>query len=296
MKRTLWILIGILAALGIATFLVLRQPGEVSTTDTSGRVLVTYDSAAVDKIEVYSPGTSVTLERGAGRWMLTSPVKYQADEATVALAVGTGRKIEITSLVSTNPEKRKLFQVDSSGTLVKVYERGSLKTAFYIGKMGTSYTETYVRPDGSNDVYLAQGMLSTTFGRQAKEWRDKTIFKTDEAAIKSVRFQYGDTTFTLTFQDSTWKIGNDTTVMSSVKSFLGSISSLQTDEFIDSVLTMTKPPTVMIGVEGTQIRFYTKDAGKYYVQTSQSPQWFELQSWRAGQVIKRKKDFLIVNK
>jgi hypothetical protein len=129
MKRTLWILIGILAALGIATFLVLRQPGEVSTTDTSGRVLVTYDSAAVDKIEVYSPGTSVTLEREAGRWMLISPVKYQADEATVALAIGTGRKIEITSLVSTNPEKRKLFQVDSSGTLVRVYERGVLKTA-----------------------------------------------------------------------------------------------------------------------------------------------------------------------
>jgi hypothetical protein len=294
MKRSQWILVGILVALVVATFLVLRQPGEISTTDSSDRVLVTYDSAAVDKIEVHSPGTSVILEREAGRWMLTSPVKYQADEAAVALAVGNGRRIEITSLVSTNPEKRKLFQVDSSGTLVKVYEKGIPKTAFYVGKMGTTYTETYVRADGSNDVYLAQGMLSTTFSRQVKEWRDKTIFKTDQAAIKSVRFQYGDTTFTLTFQDSTWMIGNDTTVMSSVKSFLGSISSLQTDEFVDSALTMTKPPAVMIGVEGTQIRFYTKDSGKYYVQTSQSPQWFELQTWRATQVIKRKKDFLPV--
>ena len=192
MKRSIWILIGILAALAVSTFLVLRQPGEISTTDSSGRVLAAYDSAAVDKIEVSEPGRSVTLEKEAGKWMLTLPVKYRADEAAVALAIGTGRRIEITSPVSTNPEKRKLFQVDSSGTLVRIYERGALKAAFYIGKMGPSYTETYVRSDGSNDVYLAQGMLSTPFHNQAKEWRDKTIFKMDEAVKAKVGKLFGE--------------------------------------------------------------------------------------------------------
>jgi hypothetical protein len=293
MKRSWLILIGILVILAIATYFVLRQPGEVSSTGSSGRYLVSYDSIAVDKLELHSPGGTITLEKEAGKWMITAPVKYRADEAAVASAIGTGNKLEITSLVSTNPEKRKLFQVDSTGTLVRVYEKGAARTAFYVGKMGPAYTETYVRADGSNDVYLTQGFLSSTFGRQAKEWRDKTIFKTEQSSIKSVRLQYGDTTFTLVFQDSTWRIGKDAAVLSTVQNFLGAISNLLTDEFIDSSLAMTKPPTAMIEVEGTQLRFYpTKDSGKYYVQTSQSPQWFELQSWKAAQLLKRKKDFL----
>ena len=79
MKRSIWILIGILVPLAVATFLVLRQPGEVSTTGSSGRVLTSYDSAAVDKIEIFGPSRSVALEKEAGKWMLTLPVKYRAD-------------------------------------------------------------------------------------------------------------------------------------------------------------------------------------------------------------------------
>lgn len=292
MKRSQWILIGVLVVLAVATFFVLRQPGEVSTSDTSGRVLVSYDSAAVDKIEVRSPSGVIILEKEAGRWMLTSPVKYRADEAAIALAIGTGRRIQVTNVVSSNPEKRGLFQVDSNGTLVKIFENGAQKAAFVVGKMGTTYTETYVRVDGSNDVFLAEAMLGTMFYRQTKDWRDKTIFKMDEAAIKSVSFQYGDTTFTLAFQDSMWRIGKDTTVTANVKPFLTAIANLQADDFIDSALTMSKPPTAVLQVGGSQIRLYPKDGGNYLVQTSQSPQWFELQSWKATQILKRRKDFL----
>jgi hypothetical protein len=58
---------------------------------------------------------------------------------------------------------------------------------------------------------------------------------------------------------------------------------------------VSKPPkiTAQISYGGAQLNFaYLKDGDKYLVQSSNSPQWFEVQSWRANQVMKRKKDLV----
>lgn len=292
MKRNTVYSIVVLVALGIITFFTLNREGEVSSTGSSGRMLVEYDSMSVDKLEMVSPTGSVILEKQAGTWMVTAPVKYKADETAVASAVGKGRKIELTSLVSTNPEKQALFQVDSSGTLVRVYEKGSPKTAFRIGKPSSSFTETYVRLEGSNEVQLTNEMISSYFNKQPKEWRDKSVFKMEEGKIKTVRFHYGDTTFALSLQDSMWRIERDSANQTAVKPLLSALANIQTDEFVDSALSTVPKLTAIIEVDGIQIRFFKKDDTKYLVQTSHSPQWFELQNWRTTSLLKRKKDLL----
>ncbi len=292
MKRNTVYSIIILVGLSIATFFALRQEGETSATGPSGKMLVDYDSTAVDRMEISSSTGVVVLEKQAGTWMITSPIQYKADEASVTSAVGKARKIELSSLVSTNPEKQHLFQVDSTGTLVKVYEKGTLKAAVRVGKPSTSFTETYVRLDGSNDVQLANEVLTSFFSKQTKEWRDKTIFKVDESGIKNVKFQYGDTTFTISLADSLWRINGDSVNQTVIKPLLAALANIQTDEFIDSILSSPPKLSSTVEVEGTQIRFFKADDTKYLVQSSQSPQWFEVQNWRATNLLKRKKDLL----
>jgi len=292
MKRnTLYSLI-VLASLAIIAYFALHREGEVSSTGSTGKLLVDYDSTAVDKLEIDSPTGNVVLEKQAGIWRVTSPMSYKADENAVTSAVGKGRKIELSSLVSTNPGNQHLFQVDSSGTWVKIYEKGAIKASFHVGKASSSYTETYVRLDGSQDVQLANEVLSSSFSKPVKDWRDKTIFKMDEGNIKGVTFQYGDTTFTIALQDSMWRIQKDSANQSAVKPLLGALANLQADDFIDSLPAVLPKLAATIGVEGTLIRFYRKDDGKYLVQTSQSTQWFEVQGWRTTGLLKRKKDLL----
>jgi hypothetical protein len=293
MKRNVWILLAILVLLVLATLVVMQQPGEVSSSGSGGKVLVDYDSSAVDKLEIISTKLAVTLERQGGKWMLTSPLRYQANETFVAEAVGKGKHIEVSKPVSTNPENQFRFEVDTTGTRVQMYERGTLKAVFFVGKASPSFTETYVRPAGSNDVYLTNGILTSTFNRRLEDWRERTVFKTDQEGIKNVKFTYGDTTFTLALKDSLWKIGNDSTVQPTVKSFLSTLANVQADEFVDSALADAPKLTAAIEVNGIQLRFYaTKDATKYFVQTSESPQWYVLQQWRVTQLLKRKKEFL----
>lgn len=293
MNRNHLILVGLAIALTAAVYVVLQRPGEVGASSSVGATLARYDSSAVDKLEIRSTLGEVVIEKQAGRWMVVKPVHYPASEEAVTGAIGKGRAVELAGLVSSNPEKQALFQVDTAGTLVRVFEKENLRAAFVIGKASTTFRENYVRLENSDHVYLANELLSPVFARRLDEWRNKSILRFTKEDIRSIGFRFGDTTFTLAFHDSAWQIGRDIAVEGTVTAYLNTLSTFDTDDFVDS--TITSPPrlTATIDVLGTQIRFhFDKKTEKYLVQTSTSPQWYEVQSWRANQVLKRRKDFL----
>lgn len=294
MKRSNYVLIGILIVLIAAAFLVLQQPGEVSTTDTGGEHLVTYDSAAIDRIDITANTGSVTLQKEGSAWTITSPIRGAADEQAVLAALGKGKGIVLKGVVSANPQKQSLFQVDSSGTLVRVSEKGTERAAFRIGKAGSTYTETYVRREGSDEVFLADGMLSYIFARQIRDWRDKSIFKAPMETITAVRFLYGDTTFTLALQDSVWRVdGTAPATDHVVRSFLSSLTNLQCDNFVEPAPATLPPLVGSLDIGGTLIRFH-RDPGapSYTVVTSGRVQVYEVFSWKADQLLKRRADFV----
>ncbi len=293
MKRNFLYLIGVTVLLAIAAIVVMQKPGERSLEQSAGEPLVKYDSSSVDRIEIRSKDGNVTLVREGGKWMLTAPVRYPADEQAVTTAVGKGTAMRITALVSTNPAKQSIYSVDSSATLVHIYANNNLVAQFRVGKPTNTWTESYVRREGSDEVYSVEGLLNTTFAKSVNDWRNKSIFKADQSTITEVRFRFGDTTFVLTKKDSVnWVIGKDSTINTNVTSFLSTLTNFQTDEFVDSTVASLPKLTATIEVQGTQIRFFKRDDGKYYVQTSASPQLFIVQEWRAGQLLKRKRDFV----
>jgi hypothetical protein len=294
MKRSTTVQLGILLVLAIAAFFALRRQGETSSSGESGTPLVTFDSSAVDRIELGSARTMVTLQRDGNTWRIIAPIQYPADEAAVKAVLEKGRHIQLENVVSTNPQKQDVFQVDSTGTLVRIFQNGSEKAAFIVGKASSSYTETFVRKESSNDVYLASGVLTYAFNKPVKDWRDKSIYKADQGSIREVHFKYGDTTFTLANRDSLWRVDGDSASFATVRSFLGAIANFQTDDFIDTTVRTLPRLRATLDVDGTQIRFYyEKDGSKYLVQSSRSAQLFEVQNWRASQVLKKKKDFTV---
>lgn len=294
MKRSTLVLFGILLLLILAAVLVLQQPGETSTTGADGDALVTYDSAAVDKLEVTTPARSVTLQKEGTTWFITSPLRAKADEQAVLTAIGKGRSIVVRGIVSTNPQKQSMFQVDSAGTLVRVFAGGAERAAFRIGKPGATYTETYVRREGSDEVCLADGMLTYLFAREVRDWRDKTIFKAPMESITAVQFRYGDTTFVLARQDSLWLLDGAAPAPDPVvQSFLSSLTHLQCDNFVDPAPAELPPLVGSLEIGGTVIRFHrAPGAANYTVVTSGSPQVYEVYSWRGEQLLKRKADLV----
>ncbi len=292
MTRTTWSLLGILIVLIGATVLVLQRPGEQSASADAGDVLVSYDSAAVDRMDVTLPSGTVTLAREGDRWNLVAPLHAPADPRLVNAAIGQGRSLKLKALVSSNPAKQQLFQLDSSSTLVRMFAKGAEVAAFHIGKPGTSYTETYIRREGSKEVFLSDGMLSVVFAKPARDWRNKAILTLHPEDIHAVRFHYGDTTFVLSRADSTWKIDGEPAGEYAVRGLLASLASLQCDEFIDTALTTVPPLIGLLEVDGIQIGFHQKPGDAMVtVITSTGTPFSAMYPWRAEQVLKRKKDF-----
>jgi hypothetical protein len=295
MKRNTYILTGLFVILLIIAFLVMQKPGERSATSASSGLLYTVDSLSIDKIEIKAPASSLVLEKRGVEWFVTKPVNYKADQAAIGHIIHQIKNLEIKNIVSDKPEKQAVFQVDQTGIQVTVFEKGTEKIAFILGKMAGSYTESYARKLNSNDVLIVEGASSYMFDRQVKEWRDKTIFTTPKESVKDIRYQYGDTIFNLTNSDSIWYVGKDKAQQSVVDGLLTSLSNLQADDFIDS--TLSPKVTAMIAYGGVQIRFsFDKTMNKYYVQSSTSPQWFVLEQWKASQILKRKKEIVESNK
>ncbi|HEX9006460.1 MAG TPA: DUF4340 domain-containing protein, partial [Bacteroidota bacterium] len=276
MRRPLIILLGILVLCLIVAVILLRQPGEVSSSGTTGDTIARFDSASIDRIEIRGRTGAAVLEKQADGWMLIAPMRYQADPAAVAEALSRARRSEVKNIVSTNPAKQSLFDVDTSGTLVTL-SGGGASEAFRVGKTSPSFTETYVRREGSNDVLLVDGLLSSVFARAPGEWRDRTIFSAPMGSITSVGFHFGDTAFVLTLADSLWKVDGAAAQGQAVQTFLAALSSLQADTFVDTAVASMPRLTCTIEVQGTRISFFwNAAASRYDVVTSRSPQIFTL--------------------
>jgi hypothetical protein len=295
MKKNTYILIGLFVCLLIVAYLVLQKPGEQSANSASSGVMFTVDSLLVDKIEIKTPASSLVLEKRGAEWFVAIPINYKADQTNVCQIIHQIKNLEVKSIVSSKPEKHSVFQVDQAGTQVTVCEKGIEKAAFILGKMAMSYSESYARRLNSNDVFLVEGVSSYMFNRPVKDWRDKTILITQKEGIKEVGYQYGDTTFNITFSDSAWFVGKDKAQQSVVESILSSLSNLQADDFIDT--SVSPKVTTMIDCAGAQLRFsFNKTMNKYYVHSSSSPQWFVLEQWKANQILKRKKEIVETSK
>ena len=290
MKNTRLMILGLaLIVLVIVAYVIMQTPGERSATPGQRDRVTDIDSAQVTALEIVSPTQRIAIAKEGAEWYLREPLVYRADQGLVGALISQLQSLRSRGIVSTNPEKQALFQVDSTGTIVTVRMDAGPPISLIIGKMGTAYTETYVRLAGSNDVHLVNASLSTVGTRSGDEWRDKIIMNVPREEIRSVQYQYGDTTFTLAFQDSLWVVGGVPADNGTVNMLLSSLAEVRADGFVDTPPAGHPAPSAVISYGGHELRFYEGESSdEYRVQSSLGNQWFEVKAWRVGQILKRK--------
>lgn len=291
MKKTLLILSSIFFALLIITFFVLQKPGEISSESASSGLVFEIDSISVDKMEIKSPSSSIIIEKQGTDWFVVQPIKYRADQNNVNQVIHYIKNMENKGTISSNPDKHYVFKVDKNGIQVTIFQKGTTSAGFVLGKMAGRYNEYYARKINSDEVILVGGVYSYLLDKPLKDWRDKEIFSCPKEMIREVSYKYENRFFTLKLQDSVWYVDKEKANQNIVDNIIQSLSALQADDFMDSVVT--PKITATIDVSGTQIRFaYNKSLNNYFVQTSKVNQWYVLNDWRAKQVLKNKEEII----
>lgn len=123
-----------------------------------------------------------------------SGFEYPADSSSVASVIEKLAIMKMDELISKNPEKQEVFEVDSiKGTLVEVWDsKNNSIGKFRIGKSGPDWSSHFVRMIGSNDVYSVSGSIKYAFFTEKNRWRDKSVLKFDPLLIKKIKLAKKD--------------------------------------------------------------------------------------------------------
>jgi hypothetical protein len=112
---------------------------------------------------------------------------------------------------------------------------------------------SYVRLAGDKAVYAVDGLIAMSFSRQANDFRDRTIIRSNKESWNRLAFTGPDKTFDLVKQDNSWTIDGMPVDSASVAKYLSSLSFLSNSNFMDeSVLTADKP-LYTLSIEGENI-------------------------------------------
>ena len=289
MNRSTVLLIVLLLVIGAIVWFLLPSDKEREISDSSPDVAIRIDSAAVVKLEIQHAPKLILLENIGGKWTITAPARYLADPASVTRLIGGLSRFKIGSLISSNPEKQHLFQVDTGGTHIIVTERSGKATTLVIGKMGPSFSEVYFRVPASKDVYLGEGIDSWSVNKDLKEWRDKTIFSQPAEAIRSLTLTVKGKEYDFHKDSTSWKSGDRTVETSEINPLLTTLANLRADDFIDTAMKFqTQPATIGVqGAENVSLALYPvlPDSSRYIVQTSASAQLYSIGKYTAQQLL-----------
>jgi hypothetical protein len=290
MNRSTLFLILLLVVLGAIVLFLLPSDKERETSYSPANVQFAVDSASVIKIDIYRQGKSVTFENIGGKWTIIQPIRYAADRSGIEQLLSGLAKFKIGSLISSNPEKQNLFQVDSTGTRLTITDRSSKTSTIILGKMGPSFSEIYFRLPDSKEVYLGEGIESWSLTKEVREWRDKTIFAARTEGIKELTFDVGPAQYSFRRDSSGWKSQDRAVDAVSLNGALSTLANLKADDFVDSVVIFQHRP-VSIQIKGTESATLSlipavPDSSKYYVQVLNSKSLFIVAKWTAQQLMK----------
>jgi LysM repeat protein len=279
MKQSTYILLGLLVIMMAIAYFIQRPTDVEDVTYSTPDIQLSLNPAHVVKIEIDRNKQYLRLERIKDLWKLTEPLHYEVDnEAIKELLEGMG-KFKIVGLVSSNPEKQKVFQVNEQGASVIFTSDDGKSMSLIVGKTDSITRQTFVRPASSTSVYIAQGLTASMVNRRLSEWRQRTIYRTDPGVVQLVSITSGSRNYMIRKQGGIWSTDKKAVPTSLVSPALNALSYLRADDFVDTALIIDSSPKMhveMTGLDLLKLDVYPRgsNSSQYFLKTSASQNAF----------------------
>lgn len=196
--------------------------------------------------ETIEPVTSKLSSDSQAVSDIASIKEYPADSASIRTVLEKIVNMKKDELISTNPEKQSIFEVDSSsGILVEAWDNsGKSYGQFRIGKSGPNWSSNYVRLIGSNSVYMVSGSIKHSFFTDLKRWRDKSIVKFEKTGTKGISIaKKGEAPLILEKSDTVWNMAaphQNLAKKEKVEEIVNTLSNLKASDFESDTISDTE--------------------------------------------------------
>lgn len=255
---------------------------------TFREVLVDIDSSAVTEILIYPKATNhkeIKIFKDNSEWMvlLSSGKSVPASKDRISSLFVQLKEIKPKRLAARGEDKWNEFQVDSTGTHVKVIEGNDITLDLIIGRFTFQQPRTmnsFVRLFSDTDVYEVDGFLDMTFNQNENAFRDGTVLNDNFENWQQLTFNYpADSSFTLIKTGNIWSSDKGEVDSLKVVNYLRRLSRLTNNNFIDDVsLDANTVPTYSLSITTADLQFLTINGyqlnDKYFIRSSYNPELY----------------------
>lgn len=147
----------------------------------------------------------LVLERSGASWQLTAPIHYPADSSFVRRFVENLAKLELESVVSTNPARYGNYGVaDSNAILLVSYLQDGDSLRLFWGNAGPDFQTRYVRLEDDARVFLARTNL--TVPEDLSRWRNKIVLNVPAAQLEALALKREGKTYEVRRGEGGWEL------------------------------------------------------------------------------------------
>jgi len=225
-----------------------------------------------EKMTITLIGTSVEVIKEGDGWTVTQRWRHPADEKKLTEFIEELQSMESLMIVSRNPEKQAKFKVDKKqGKLVEVSAAGKRNlVSLILGKPGSDYRSSYVRPVESNEVHQVKGMKLATLSAEPKAWLKKRLFSLEHEDVGGITMLRKDGLITLTKKNGTWSVEHPKKAGARLDKVDDLVDSLIKLECEDIESRFSEGETVPMTEEMT-VAVITTDNRKFDIRIGESP-------------------------
>jgi len=178
----------VLAGLSALVYKQAKKDQALGTASSSAALPDPKGTDDVDKLEITNGTKSaVTLEKQGDKWMVTKPVNFPANQGNVKQLLDNVKELKAKEIIASTPDDdtKKTYEVDADhGIHVVGSKAGAVKFGDVFGKSGGRGEMMLV--DGHPELIGASGYSSYLYSREVTDWRDREIFKFDDANASTI--------------------------------------------------------------------------------------------------------------
>ncbi len=194
MKRAIPILIAVLILQIIIYAVVSTNKSHVTVKEN----FLTVDTSQVDYIKIVNDKGELVLKRKGVSWQIGEPLNYPANASYVTTLLEKMAGLKMESLITRSTDKYVLYELDNPiAKYIEIGTEGGEIQKFYCGKTNETYTHTYIRRAGSDEVWLVEGSPRSSFSREPESWRDKKVVALDKTMIEKIELTFANESVSL---------------------------------------------------------------------------------------------------
>ncbi len=211
------------------------EPDRREAEESSRRVFAGIEASDIESISlVTSDEIEVTLVPREGRWRVTAPIDFPADEVAADGIAGSLTKLTSEGTID-DPQGPEVYGLGEGARIVR-FTAGGEEHSLRVGRKTPVGSNSYVRSGSDERVFMVPTWRLNSFSKRLDELRDRRVLRFDPSSVSRVEVRWPGAAVELERRDAGWwltapveGLGDSDTI----EDLLSELSFLRADGFLD---------------------------------------------------------------